>query len=101
MAGQSNIPDRLILELPSSDLVNILQLFETKTPIININDALHNDAFSGYYTIVNQYVSEEDDDQVIISLYSLKDTTYMVQLFSPEALNNPELNPINNDETQS
>lgn len=89
MSVQSNISARLILKLPSSELKNILQLNKTKNLIININDALHDDTFSGYYLITDWDVDEEDDDQVLIYTSSFKGKK-TVQLFSPEALDNPE-----------
>ena len=80
----------LILKMPSSELKNILQLSKTKNVIININDTLHNDVSSGYYIFTDWYVDEEDNDQVIITMRALKGLN-MVQLFTPEALDNPEL----------
>lgn len=97
MAAQSNIPSRLILKLPSSELKNILQLNETKNAIIKINDILHDNICSGYYAITEWSVDKEDDDQVVIYAHPLKGSN-IVQLFSPKALDNPEYyTPIDSD----
>lgn len=97
MSGSSNIPSSLILKLPSSELVNMLQLNVTKTVIININDTLHDDICSGYYAITDWNVDKEDGDQVVIYAHPLKGSS-IVQLFSPKALDNPEYyTPIDSD----
>lgn len=92
MPISSNSYTNLILKLPLSELVNMLQLYEEKIILINVNDTLHDDLCSGYYTLTNWYINEENDSQVIIDLNNIYNYYNMhIEIYSPEALNNPEL----------
>lgn len=79
----------LQIKLPSSELKNMLELYNTPI-LIRINDALHDDLCSGYYTVYDNYT--EDEDQILIYLRPLYGDRTYVELISPEALDNPNFN---------
>ena len=88
MAATNQSRPTLALKLPLTEIDNIIELANTKTIILKINDQLHNDACTTYCAVYID-ASENYDDIRRLELTPLQKPANII-IASPAAYDNSE-----------